>query len=118
VCVSKFSQWSLSTLFHFRSKVRGEPVENHRVSNPYHAVSIVTCLHPCDTAKKAIGQRFLSKQAPRLPLPGCDAERCECKFRHHGDRRAGPRRRDEIGVGTNHWDGANRRKKMGRRNDD
>ncbi|MET0660095.1 MAG: hypothetical protein ABW110_18290, partial [Steroidobacteraceae bacterium] len=35
-----FSRWSLGTLFHFRSKVQGHPVEERQIVNPYHAVSV------------------------------------------------------------------------------
>jgi hypothetical protein len=43
----------------------------------------------CD-AVKAIGkQRFLraSGDTPTLPLPTCDASKCNCKYMHHDDRR-------------------------------
>lgn len=32
-------------------------------------------------------KRFLSGDAPRLPLPSCGAPTCNCRYVHHGDRR-------------------------------
>jgi hypothetical protein len=36
--------------------------------------------------------RFLSGEAPPLPLPGCTAPRCLCRYAHYEDRRARDRR--------------------------
>lgn len=87
-------------------------------SNQYHAVSVVPGTDACAAAHRFTGRRFLSQQAPRLPLPTCDAERCDCRFRHHKDRRAGPRRRSDIGLMPAAWNGAERRRTGGRRADD
>jgi len=64
----------------------------------WHAVSIIPGPHAC-AAATAIGlRRFLSRDAPRLPLVDCDcSERCQCKYRHHADRRVGPRRANDAG---------------------
>jgi hypothetical protein len=44
--------------------------------------------------------RYLSRDAPRLPLPTCPhPEKCQCSFRHYEDRRGGPRRNADIGAG-------------------
>lgn len=60
---------------------------------PWHAVSIVARGAACEQAIALRDRRFLSKEAPRLPLPECPfGNRCKCLYRHHGDRRAGPRR--------------------------
>ena len=66
--------------------------------NRWHAVSIV----PTKTCREALavpkGKRFLSQEAPRLPLTGCSQSgQCACVYRHHDDRRAGPRRAVEKG---------------------
>jgi hypothetical protein len=58
----------------------------------WHAVSIAGGSAPCLRARECGTQRFLSAEAPRLPLQGCDAAVCECRYRHHQDRRAKPRR--------------------------
>jgi hypothetical protein len=87
-------------------------------SNPYRAVSILPGKNACEAAHRFKGLRFLSRQAPRLPLPTCDAAQCDCRFRHHADRRAGPRRRNEQGMMQPLWQGAERRRAGGRRADD
>jgi len=68
----------------------------------------------CDAAQACKGKRFLSIDAPRLPLAGCDVRRCECKYRHYDDRRAGPRRQDEK-SGAPVPSKINRRARRGRR---
>lgn len=72
-----------------------------RRSTPWHAVSIVTKAVQCEAAHALRGKRFLSAAAPRLPLPGCSMRNaCDCAYKHHADRRAPPRRKDEsIGFG-------------------
>jgi hypothetical protein len=85
----------------------------------YHAVSIKFGENACAAAKGMTGHRFLASDAPRLPLPGCDAAVCECRFAHHKDRRAGKDRRSpfgrgSIGGGTGRFD-KERREKSDRR---
>ena len=63
-----------------------------RIVNPYHAVSIITGEEACEAAKACTGERFLSRGAPRLPLPGCDRTDCRCHYAHHTDRRGMVRR--------------------------
>jgi hypothetical protein len=91
----------------------------HR-STPWHAVSIVTGRWCCEAARQLLGSRYLSKQAPRLPLEECSsAEHCSCLYKHHGDRRGVPRRKDEA-MGMRrpaHLDN-DRRVSRGRREDD
>lgn len=65
----------------------------------YHAVSIKYSSTACDAAKAMAGIRFLSTEAPRLPLPECDASACECRFAHHADRRNNRDRRSPFAPG-------------------
>jgi len=60
----------------------------------YHAVSIKFESRACMAAKKKEGERFLSAEAPRLPLPECDVSKCLCHFAHHKDRRVSKDRRN------------------------
>lgn len=114
-----FSRWSIGTLFHFRSKVQREPVEDRHIVNPYHAVSVAPGRRPCGAALQLSGVRFLSADAPRLPLDGCNAEKCECRYLHHEDRRANnPRRRADVWGSGPSWMGIERRKARGRRSID
>jgi hypothetical protein len=89
-----------------------------RSANPWHAVSIVPGTGACGAARRFKGVRFLSKDAPRLPLPACAAPHCTCRFKHHDDRRAGPRRRSEQGMISAPYSGSERRRTGGRRWDD
>ena len=42
-------------------------------------------------------QRWLSREAPQLPLPGCTRpDTCRCTYQHHEDRRAGGRRAEDT----------------------
>ncbi len=61
--------------------------------------------------------RFLSKEAPRLPMVGCDhPETCECTYRHFEDRRNGLRRSAELGIaGMSSGPKGDRRQVRGRR---
>lgn len=60
--------------------------------NKYHAVSIVRSLEACAPSVHLSGKRFLSSEAPALPLPGCAVRSCRCRYVHHADRRADDRR--------------------------
>jgi len=64
-----------------------------KAANPWHAVSIVCTSASCAAAKALKGLRYLSAEAPRLPLRDCtSAQECPCVYRKHLDRRARPRR--------------------------
>ena len=67
-------------------------VERVRIVNPYHAVSVSGSSRCCQAAKELTEVRFLSGEAPKLPLKECDAPHCECRYVHHDDRRAFSRR--------------------------
>jgi hypothetical protein len=99
---SKTSGWL------FRGLFRTKPVpvpKSAPAADPFHAVSIIPGEHACAVAYRSTGQRFLSPQAPKLPLPTCDAFHCTCRFKHHKDRRAGPRRRSDIGLMSGRYPG-------------
>ena len=94
----------------------------HEANTEFHAVAIRPAAHACAAARKLEGKRFLATEAPRLPLAGCDRERCECRFQHYKDRRAGTDRRSPFGSGglasiTGNYP-QERRQKEGRRADD
>jgi hypothetical protein len=65
---------------------------------PWHAVSVVGGSGACRAAKALSNQRFLSAEAPALPLPACSSRStCKCVYRHHSDRRAILRRETDRG---------------------
>jgi hypothetical protein len=86
----------------------------------FHAVVVKPGRHACGAARALKGRRFLSKEAPILPLRNCDSDECECHYEHYEDRRAGPRRARELGVAIDGHDGEEKRsrQKRGRRNSD
>lgn len=109
---SKSPSW-LAGLFGAKKAPQRTPA-----SNPYHAVSVLPGSGACAAAYRFSGQRYLSRQAPRLPLPSCDAKTCACRFKHHKDRRGGPRRNSDVGMVTSSYSGKERRGPRGRRADD
>ncbi len=95
-------------------------VKTKRAVNPYHAVTIAPGAYACSAAQGLQKKRFLSREAPVLPLKACDEARCECRYAHHDDRRKGPRRANEMGVSIDGHGGEDQRvsAKRGRRKTD
>jgi hypothetical protein len=91
-----------------------------RQSTPWHAVSVVPGRWGCEAARALGGVRYLSKDAPRLPLVDCGAPAsCSCAYKHHLDRRGRPRRKDEmLGLRRSGYVVDERRVTRGRREDD
>jgi hypothetical protein len=81
-----------------------------RATNAFHAVSVVPGPQACEAARSLGNKRFLSREAPKLPLRDCDFGQCTCYYAHHADRRKGPRRANEMGVAL---DGYTDREKRG-----
>lgn len=95
----------------------GKPV---RKSTAFHAVSIVPGPRCCAPARELVGRRFLSREAPVLPLAGCGND-CTCRYEHHEDRRRNSRRARDLGVAVDGWVEEERRedgKGRGRRKTD
>lgn len=88
--------------------------------NSYHAVSVhFSRNNACEAVAKLGDTRLLASQAPTLPLPGCTNSRCKCIFVHHRDRRSGPRRDADVGVGGAKYAEEDRRgRRPGRRKTD
>ncbi len=69
-------------------------------SSKWHAISIVLQKTSCAASTLCRNERFLSTKAPGLPLRDCDrAADCQCKFKHHEDRRGVVRRTDDVHRG-------------------
>jgi hypothetical protein len=85
------------------------------INRRWHAVGIVPTARSCDAARACRDRRYLSAEAPALPLKGCDAVRCECRYGHFDDRRRGPRRGEEKGGIPHKATQADRRERRGRR---
>jgi hypothetical protein len=86
----------------------------------WHAVRIVAKANSCDAARALLKMRYLSKDAPALPLESCvQGFRCPCIYKHHEDRRDQPRRDAETGLsGRSKKIDGERRVSRGRRRED
>jgi hypothetical protein len=85
----------------------------------YHAVSVKPANRYCKAVKQVNNQRFLSNEAPRLPLSGCSSpKQCACRYLHHTDRRDDARRDCDAGMPDRYFAGPNRRERTGRRQTD
>jgi hypothetical protein len=86
----------------------------------FHAVTIVPGRNACAEARALVDQRFLSRDAPTLPLKNCGTPQCECRYEHYDDRRKGNRRAHDLGVSIDGYEGSEQRQvvKRGRRGAD
>ena len=67
--------------------------------SPFHAVEIRCTGNACQAAQDSRGERYVSAEAPRLPLDKCDqSDRCQCIYQHYDDRRGDSRRDAESGF--------------------
>jgi hypothetical protein len=79
---------------HLYESAKGpEKLSSH--STACKAVSIHSYKDRCSAAKQIAGQRFLSSEAPAIPLKSCTSEACHCVYMHHTDRRTGT---DQRGI--------------------
>lgn len=86
-------------------------------ASPYHAVCIIPGARACAAVEELRRKRFLSREAPTLPLRKCNVAACECRYGHFEDRRNGQRRARDFGVSVDGYDGPEHRvkSKRGRR---
>jgi hypothetical protein len=89
-----------------------KPVARPAIS-PYHCVEVKMSYDACDEVLKLHGKRFLSAEAPTLPVVGCDRV-CDCKFKHYSDRRQDDRR-DAFSYSGIHFSGEKNRRLGGDR---
>ena len=104
----------------FRPQSRVNKTGAGAPANPYRAAVIVPGLRGgCEQVQAVAGKVFLMNEAPVLPLAGCDATKCTCRFVRREDRREGPRRAADDGfVSTFVFDDERRKKRTRRRKDD
>jgi hypothetical protein len=88
--------------------------------SPFHSVEIRVTNDACQAAQNTNGERFLSAEAPPLPLSQCDRpDRCQCRYRHYEDRRGNSRRGAESDLPAQHdAERVEQRNLKGRRADD
>lgn len=75
-------------LLHRPEKARSAQARSAR----WHGVAISPSCNACDSARRLWNVRYLSKEAPRLPLADCNRRPCRCRYIHYGDRRTEDRR--------------------------
>ena len=76
---------------------RAQRAEIARPKNPFAAVSIRPCAeNPCAAVLDMHHIRFLALRAPSLPVPGCDRQKCGCRYIRHADRRSPGDRRNAF----------------------
>lgn len=94
---------------------REEPPQNAAPQRLFQAVSIFRGVNACERARRFSEHRFLAKNAPPLPLPGCTMpQSCECKYLKHRDRRGAQRRLTDYTT-SRIYAGVERRRLKGRR---
>lgn len=91
VIVVGIAAWFAMMLRHQRA-IRRVHEDEEETPNPYHAVAIRVRGKGCDAARELKGKRYLSTEAPLLPLAGCSSANCVCQYVHFDDRRHYDRR--------------------------
>ena len=100
-----------------------KPKVSRPVEDPWRAVSVLGPSNACRAATELRGKRYLSSEAPSLPLPECSSPMlCKCVYHHHPDRRGKAfRRESDRGQYPRPWGEKERRigpQTRGRRTDD
>ena len=79
-------------------KARSQTAQQTRRVNCYGGVEVVCASNEidsrdlCDAYHKQKNTRYLSADAPNLPLAGCDKGSCKCRYQYFDDRRKEERR--------------------------
>jgi hypothetical protein len=85
----------------------------------FQAIAIYHGVRACEPARKFSEHRFLTRDAPPLPLAGCTmGSTCQCKYLKYKDRRGNQRRLVDFGAPARMFTGEDRRKRNGRRSND
>jgi len=110
---------SVKNLFR-KPEAESSPTVQRKPVSAHHAVAIVPGRTACAEACALRDRRFLSREAPVLPLKGCNLSPCDCRYEHHDDRRKGVRRARDLAISVDRYDGEDQRDrtKRGRRKSD
>lgn len=84
----------------FKRKVPVRQPPGAAVRHLFHGVAVKPSEDcRCKAAAKLQGRRYLSDEAPSLPLAGCDTPHaCRCVYEHFNDRRTLVRRETDSGL--------------------
>ena len=70
-----------------------------RVESWFHGVEIESPGECCEAIHALVADRYLSGEAPTLPVAGCDQPgRCACRYKKFTDRRTDLRRESDVGL--------------------
>jgi hypothetical protein len=101
---------AVAAFFWFRKESAAKTMAQPRpVSNRFHAVTIRFGQDACPAVQALAKNRFLAKEAPRLPLDECTVADCQCEYKHHDDRRDEEDRREEP-ISVPRYEGEQRRR--------
>lgn len=75
-----------------QKKLQAQRMARHGMRKTYHCVEVQKGFPACKAVQDLGAVRFLSDEAPSLPLSGCTEGKCTCSFVHHDDRRDDERR--------------------------
>src|ERR1700689_3560886 len=94
------------------------PADNNKSvkKEAWHSVWIIRGREACTAVAELNGPKGLSAEAPQLPIKGCDAKQCDCRYRHHADRRSADRRETSGLVSAPPKHGERRTGQIDRRN--
>ena len=82
----------------------------------FRAVLIAPGVKSCMAANFSSGERYLLRDAPRLPLPGCTmSAECACRYTKVNDRREADRRQIAVWETTRRFAGTEKRSGRNRR---
>lgn len=83
-----------------KPRLRGAAALKVGVNKLFHGVAVRPRSEACCQAVKSLGtQRFLSEDAPLLPLADCsNPQGCRCVYEHFDERRDNLRRETDIGM--------------------
>lgn len=112
------SSWFHGKRIHAELRLSGRPVQSVRVVNPYHAVRIAHLSTCCTKVAEIDGRLFLAAEAPKIPMPECDAAKCRCRYVHYEDRRGAENRREPADGPHHYFAMRDRRLGQGRRAND
>ncbi len=83
----------------FKRKPREQRAPGRAVRHLFHGIAVEPGDTACEAVKQITGHRFLSEDAPRLPLDQCQCvQDCRCVYRHFSDRRTQVRRDADMGL--------------------
>jgi hypothetical protein len=82
-------------------KASREAAKPQGIPKQWHAVCVDAKTSSCAKAQEMRKKRFLSREAPVLPLDGCsNPDKCPCTYTHYDDRRGKSRRDEEAKLSS------------------